>query len=526
MNQNLALKKTENKEIANKKGKTTKEKVENTYTEELILGVCSPIGSNREIVIESIKNRLKDYDYNVTIIKLSKFIEEYSDKEYQDEAGKTEAYTKLMHKIEGGDSLRKKFNNNSILVELAIKQIREERKVKETTSATSRRVCYIIDSLKNIEELKLLRSIYRELFYLFSIFSPENERIEKLIEKGLSKSEAEDIISTDEFEDILHGQNVRDTFIEADFFVRISETNKSEIKEKIEKYFHLIFNSDIITPNNHETAMYFAKSAAGNSACLSRQVGATITDSNGVTIARGWNDVPKFGGNLYRDTDINPKRCKDLGYCSNIKHRDSIFDDIEENVNKLLNENNENEEKSTLKVVKRNDLTKEIMSIIKNSRFKNIIEYSRSIHAEMHAIIIGSQLTGDKMVGGNLYCTTYPCHNCARHIILAGIKNIYYIEPYKKSLGMTLHNDALTENENESNKVRLLPYDGVAPRRYLDFFSMNNSERKKINGEKIVADLKTIKPKMRLSLQAIPTLENQAIQALVDCGLITIEEDN
>jgi len=525
MNNNLALNKNNVKKVSStRQGKTTKEKVENTYTEELILGICSPIGSNRETVIDAITMRLDDYGYEVKTIKLSSFIEKYSNEEYERKVGETDSYTKLMHKIKGGDSLRKTFSNNSILVELAIKQIREDRKEKETTEVKSRRICYIIDSLKNIEELRLLRSIYRELFYLFSIFSPEKERINKLIKKGLSEPEAKKIISADEFEDIIHGQNVRDTFVEADFFVRISESNKNEIKNKIKKYFHLIFNSDIITPNNNETAMYFAKSAAGNSACLSRQVGATITDKNGVTIARGWNDVPKFGGNLYRDIDTNSKRCKDLGHCSNVTHKDTIFEEIKKNINELFEEIKNNEkEKTNLRIIKNNGITDKVMGVIKNSKFKNIIEYSRSIHAEMHAIIIGSQLTGDKMVGGSLYCTTYPCHNCARHIILAGIKNVYYIEPYKKSLGMTLHNDALTEDEKVTNKVRLLPYDGVAPRRYLDFFSMNHTDRKDDSGKKIKVDLKNIKPKMRLSLQAIPTLENQAIKALYECGLIKEE---
>ena len=74
----------------------------------------------------------------------------------------------------------------------------------------------------------------------------------------------------------------------------------------------------------------------------------------------------------------------------------------------------------------------------------------------MHAIISGSQLSGSKMINGKLFCTTYPCHNCARHIIVAGIKEVYYIEPYVKSLCLTLHDDAITEDENSTEKVRIL----------------------------------------------------------------------
>ena len=86
------------------------------------------------------------------------------------------------------------------------------------------------------------------------------------------------------------------------------------------------------------------------------------------------------------------------------------------------------------------------------------------------------------MKGGKLYCTTYPCHNCARHIIVAGIQEVYYIEPYVKSLCMELHADALTEDENTEGKVKILVYDGVAPRRYLEFFTM--FKERKTNGKK------------------------------------------
>ncbi len=500
-----------------KKSRTTEDVVKNTYTEELILGICSPIGSNKDIVVNAIKKRLKSYKYEVEIIKLSKFIEKYNTNSFNSQREETKAYTKLMHKIDGGDSLRRNYNNN-ILLELAIQKIREDRGELETTSVKSRRICYIIDSLKNIDELKLLRSIYRELFYVFSIFSPETERIDKLIEKGLSKPEAERIISTDDFEGILHGQDVRNTFVEADFFVRISETNKQQIEEKIAKYLHLIFESEIVTPHDHEIAMYFAKSAAGNSACLSRQVGASITDNNNVTIATGWNDVPKFKGNLYRDIDKNATRCKDLKYCSNETYKNEIFNEINDEIIKKLNTTIFNDHFNLMQ--QKENLISDIKDIIENSKFKDVIEYSRSIHAEMHAIIIGSQLTGNKMIGGSLFCTTYPCHNCARHIILAGIKNVYYIEPYKKSLGILLHEDSLTEDENNKDKVRILLYDGVAPRRYLDFFSMNRDSRKMENGKVKIIDIKNVAPKTRLSLQAIPELENQAIHTLKRCGLL------
>jgi len=503
------------------RGKTTQEKIENTYTDELILGICSPIGSLREPIINLIKEKLEnEYDYDVRPIKLSDFIKEYYKETFSPIQGETVSYSTLMHKIAGGDYLRKEYKSNSLLVELAIEKIRREREVIKTEDIKGRRVCYIINSLKNIEELKLLRSVYQDIFYLFSIFSPDEERIKKLIDNGLSQNEAHSIIDTDEYENIDHGQNVRETFVDGDFFIRSSEYNKESFKDKIERYLHLIFDSQIITPTYQETAMYFAKSAAGNSACLSRQVGATITDSKGVPIAQGWNDVPKFGGNLYHTSDIENHRCFKRGWCSNVTHRNDIIEDILDKIREVL----PSEASMTVSNMPSTELEAKIQEIIRNSKFKSIIEYSRSIHAEMHAIIIGSQMTGSKMVNGDLYCTTYPCHNCARHIVLAGIKNIYYIEPYKKSLCLTLHNDSLTEDEGDEDKVRILLYDGVAPRRYLEFFSMSE-ERKDKDGSLINIELSTKSPKKRLSLQAIPDLENQAIHVLYESGFLKIDSD-
>jgi hypothetical protein len=64
-------------------------------------------------------------------------------------------------------------------------------------------------------------------------------------------------------------------------------------------------------------------------------------------------------------------------------------------------------------------------------------------------------------------------------------------------------------------------YDGVSPRRYLDFFKMNDKKRKQ-NGVKISSPAKDAKPKNTLSLRAIPFLEKQVTEDLAIKKLITI----
>ncbi|MEW8437489.1 MAG: deaminase, partial [Candidatus Thiodiazotropha taylori] len=95
--------------------------------------------------------------------------------------------------------------------------------------------------------------------------------------------------------------------------------------------------------------------------------------------------------------------------------------------------------------------------------------FSRSVHAEMDALVSLSR-TGTRLPhNSTLYTTTYPCHNCARHIIASGIKRVVYLEPYKKSLAIDLHDDAIADNlpvEEVGDRVRFEPYVGVAPRLY------------------------------------------------------------
>ncbi|MDI6050779.1 anti-phage dCTP deaminase [Flavobacterium sp. XS2P24] len=511
-----------------KKGKTTREKVKNTYTEELFLGICAPIGSMKDNVISSITKILKEtYNYEIQILKLTDYIEKYKTQEYAQRAGKTEAYSKLVYKIDEGNAIRSKYNNKSVLVELAIKDIHNARisqtktleAIPKPEEYKSRRICFIFNSIKNIEELLLLRQIYTDNFYQFSIFSPQDERETNLREKDLSPSEIKNIVETDDYDNISYGQNVRGTFTEGDFFLRVSNENLDKLDDKIKRYLNLIFESSIVTPTADEIAMYAAKSAAGNSACLSRQVGAAITTKKGNLISTGWNDVPKFGGNLYTEGDMSDSRCITTGLCSNDAQKDILVESIVETLKSDIELSTIfNDEKGFVDLKKINLFT----SKLRFSKIKDLIEFSRSVHAEMHAIITGSQLSGSKMVNGKLFCTTYPCHNCAKHIIAAGIKEVYYIEPYIKSLCLTLHNDAITEDENSKDKVRILIFDGVAPRKYLNFFT-NFTERKDKSGRMIKKNFKTITPKVSKSLQALPTLEAQAIHSLEQCGLLKID---
>jgi dCMP deaminase len=73
-------------------------------------------------------------------------------------------------------------------------------------------------------------------------------------------------------------------------------------------------------------------------------------------------------------------------------------------------------------------------------------ELCRGIHAEQNAIIQAAY-HGVSVNGAVIYCTNQPCSICARMIINAGIKKIYYQSGYADPLARELLGEAGIELE-------------------------------------------------------------------------------
>jgi len=75
---------------------------------------------------------------------------------------------------------------------------------------------------------------------------------------------------------------------------------------------------------------------------------------------------------------------------------------------------------------------------------KDAITKREVLHAESNAItkLAKSTMTSD---GADLYTTTAPCFDCAKLIIQAGIKRVYYSEDYRDMSGVELLNKANIE---------------------------------------------------------------------------------
>jgi len=114
----------------------------------------------------------------------------------------------------------------------------------------------------------------------------------------------------------------------------------------------------------------------------------------------------------------------------------------------------------------------------------------------MDAILTCARL-GISINGKYLFVTTFPCHNCTRHIIASGIRKVYYIEPYPKSKAPYLHSDAIRFDDNyheNDNRIPFVQFVGVGPRRYLDLFSLQLSNGREIE-RKDVQNRPSIPPK-------------------------------
>lgn len=496
-----------------------KEVLSKTHTDELVIALCGPIGSPLHQVGKKLQEMLVEkFGYEeCKIIRLSDFIKAQA-KNASTPIPETPAFEKINALIDFGGKLRET-HGGSVLAELAVHEIRLERarfkRENNSPRHESRKICHIIDSIKNQEELDLLRTVYREMLYVVGVFAALTIREQNLKKMPMEPAEIYQLIDRDSGEESKTGQTVRDTFPQSDFFLRMDSPTDTQLEIRVERFLHLILGTRIITPTLNETAMYAATSAAGHSACLSRQVGAAVTDADGEVISTGWNDVPKFGGGLYMNQPSNDsaaehdKRCWNIegGKCANDEEKSLLAQSLIE----VLQD-----------VIKPDKAPEALKLLVGSSKLKGLIEFSRAIHAEMHALLNAGKIAGNKIKGGKLFVTTYPCHSCARHIIASGITEVYYIEPYRKSLAIKLHGDAISENETETGKVRILPYDGVAPTKYLSLFRMVPDSRKR-DGKMIKIHARDAAPKLEKSLEALPALEALVVKSLQSKNLITVK---
>ena len=208
-----------------------------------------------------------------------------------------------------------------------------------------------------------------------------------------------------------------------------------------------------------------SKTVSLRSVDLSRQVGAAIFSAEGDVIAIGCNENPKPFGGTYWDEDNNKNRDIDRGGEANRIEKGRIIYDFLEVLHKqqLFGEG-----------IDPDSIWQAYRKEIEKSMIGEITEYGRMVHAEMNALSDAARL-GRSVFGATMFVTTFPCHNCAKHIISSGISRIVYIEPYPKSRADLLYEYAIGEEKEREGRVLLEPFSGIAPNRF--FYIFQKGER-------------------------------------------------
>jgi deoxycytidylate deaminase len=364
----------------------------------------------------------------------------------------------------------------------------------------------VCDSLRHPAEAHLLRMVYGDAFWLLGTVCDLETRLDRLTRKFTlpdgtppDPARVREFAERDQDSPDRHGQHVVAAFEIADHFVDTSphlgdpeapdaELDAWPVAAELARFLDLVRGERrMLRPTPAEQAMYHAYAARLGSACLSRQVGAALTDRHGQLLATGCNEVPRAGGGLYgqgggdgdgEEAERERGRCHALnGYCSNTAERNLIIDDVL----RLLDE-------AGVALPPAGDAARSrLRTGLRRSRLGALLEFSRSVHAEMDALVSAAR-KGVSTLGGKLFVTTFPCHNCARHIVAAGIDEVQFIEPYLKSKALALHPDSITQTREPGadppsvarakgapgpHRVLFRPYVGAAPRLYRRAFAQD-----------------------------------------------------
>jgi cytidine deaminase len=406
---------------------------------ELVIGLVAPVGTDLDGLQAALTESLLQVGYEAGAIRLSALLSAVPGLTTRLTCRtEDERYTTHM---DAGTELREKMGRGDALALLAVSAIMDKRQqLTGEASKEASRYCYILRSLKHPKEVETLRGIYGSSFILIAAYAPREQRLQNLATRisesrhcfqiSDSRVTAEQLLLRDEAEQGKElGQQVRKAFPLADVFIDTSEPD--QLRTAVARFVEVLFGYAFHTPTRDEYGMFHAQAAAVRSAALGRQVGAAITTEDGDIVAVGTNEVPKAGGGLYWSGDHPDYRDFVTGSDINDKLKRRLLADVLQRIKDagwLRKELNEKEIGTLVKEVEGDP-----GSIIGRAQLMNIIEYGRCVHAEMAAIVDAAR-RGVALAGRILYATTFPCHECARHIVAAGIRKVVYIEPYPKSL--------------------------------------------------------------------------------------------
>lgn len=455
------------------------------FDAELVIGLVSPVGAETTLVKQMLTESLNQAGYEVKVVKISADVIPCL---VDVEPFGTDKFSRYRNLMNAGNACRHKTSDTAILAKGAAFIISRMRPEVDTTSKANfdqsaqslSKTAFIIDSLKRPEEVNALRIIYSSGFVLIGIHEESQRRIAHLCAgDAMTTENAEKLVEADRDESaldggqaVVNGQRVNETFHLADCFVELVGSS-DRLRCDVRRIVDLCFGNPFITPTFDELAMFQAFASALRSADLSRQVGAVIANNDQV-LATGANECPAAGGGLYWPERSKTTGCiQDAPSGRDFTRRFGSYDGCDSNrieqiaiIQALAKRINDKVPSISVE---------ELVSILDAEEIQSLTEFGRVVHAEMDALLSCAR-QGISTRGAVLYSTTFPCHNCAKHIIAAGIKRVVYVEPYSKSKALDFHAESILTPaqavaDNEVG-VRFEPFVGIGPRRFFELFSM------------------------------------------------------
>ncbi|MEC9067952.1 MAG: anti-phage dCTP deaminase [Pseudomonadota bacterium] len=464
---------------------------------EFVIGLAGPVGTDLSAITSALDQELRGFGYHSVPIRVSDLLKAWCSTEVLRLINGATEEKRINYLMNSADILRNQAESGAALIPLVTTAIRSHRQSFLKSEGCHRDYdavelynhCYIINSLKHPDEIQLLRTIYGDKFLMISVNTPMETRranLKSLIARSYKTTEeekfgdsADALISKDRMRSGTEiGQNISGTFHLADVFIRSGDCLSSDIG----RFFQIFFAHPNVTPTRNEAAMFEASAHALRSADLSRQVGAVITNRDLEIIARGCNEVPVPGGDTYwPDSDLplednrDYKEGKDYNAVKKVEILQELLEFIgNKNIIKLS-------ASQTASSIVDQLIKGAYKQTFKDLRISNLIEFGRMVHAEMFALMEAAR-RGFSVQDGTLYCTTFPCHMCTRHIIAAGIREVIYVEPYPKSMATELYKEEIEVDVDQDivvqsrssfpRKVYFQPFHGLAPQKFAPAFQM------------------------------------------------------
>ncbi len=225
--------------------------------------------------------------------------------------------------------------------------------------------------------------------------------------------------------------------------------NSVKLLQTIVRNVALVMYPGLVKPTPIERCMQIALSAKVNSGCLSRQVGAVVTDSQFNILAIGWNDVP------CGEISCAYKNLKDI---YNYADLDAYSDYELHNADFRCRIENKMD----------NWRTVNFQGLPVSYCFKEVHKEgkdpmrSRAMHAEEKALA----LCGREAEGGYLFTTASPCEMCSKNVKNHRIQRIYYLEAYPG-----ISQEQYTNSGDKENRAELILFSGAVGRAYMQMYT-------------------------------------------------------